>query len=507
MGKESLLRSRGFNMKFKEITPNLLDRCISYISPRAGEKRMRAKYRAGIMERRFNGALKGGRLRDWNPRSTDANAEIISALPILRDRSRDLVRNNPHAKSALSELVNNIAGTGIKVRLEHDNEAHEKLIQSVWKEWAESKDCDFYGKHKLRGIQALACRAFLESGEVFIRKRIVRGAKIPLKLQVLESDHLADYLNDGTKVINGIEYDTEGRIIAYHFYKDHPGSHVVYSAKQETVRVKKDMVMHIFVEERPGQSRGIPIFTPVINKLNDIDEFEDAEIVRQKISSCFTAFVHDIEPGENLFDEDEMELGEKVTPGQIEFLPPGKNVTFGNPGTKEGYPEFMSKGLHSISSGVGVTYEAMTGDYSDTNYSSGKMGHNKMQRSVRVFQQLIMIDQFLDDLVSEFKRWLPFIDLSPEGITGRFTPPRVEMIDPIKDTKSLSMMSRNGFRAWSDIVSELGEDPDELRERIAVDRDRNKKLNLVLDSDPSTTQQNGNLHSLDETEPEKPEEG
>ena len=482
----------------KKLHLTRLDRLISYFSPARGEKRMKHKIRSSNMERKYNGAMKSGRLSSWLPTNGDADSEILNSLPTLRARSRDLCRNNPHAVAAISELANNIVGTGISVRFDHEDRNYETEIKKVWKSWVETKDCDFERMAKFRGLQYLAVKAWLESGEVFIRTRVERAKAFPISYHVLESDQLADFYNDGNKVQNGIEYDSQGRRVAYYFYKDHPGNTTKFSTNYETVRIPASEIKHIFFRERPGQSRGVPFLKAILIKLNDLDEFEDAEIVRQKIASCFSAFVKDMEPGDDLKDEDDYELGEKMSPGLIEFLPPGKDITFANPGTKEGYKEFMNTGLHSVATGANITYEGLTGDYSQTNYSSAKAGNNKFQRAVRVFQKLIMIDLFIDDVVSDFKRWMPFVGLYNTEFEHYFTPPRVEMIDPLKDTKALNGLVRSGFKAWQDAVSELGEDPDELLRKKKVDRDRFKELDLILDSDANATQSNGNLHTLDE---------
>jgi lambda family phage portal protein len=482
----------------KKVEPNFLDKCISYLSPSSGEKRIKSRMRLHRLERRgFSGGLKGGRLKNWNPGSTDADSEILSSLAVLRNRSRDLIRNTPHALSAIDEIVDAIVGTGINTRFSDLDEDHkserERRFQKVWRDWSDSTECDFDGKLKLRGIQRLVVRSWLESGEVLIRLRKVRK-KIPFQIQVIEGDFIADHLNDGDKIKSGIEYDSEGRVSAYHLYKSHPGSSVSYNLS-ETVRVDSSEIIHVFSRNRPGQTRGIPRLAPVILKINDLDEFEDAEIVRQKISSCFSAFIYDVEPGEDLLDDEDYELGEKMSPGNIEFLPPGKKIEFGNPPTKDGYAEFSSSALKSIAAGAGVSYEGMTGDYSKTTYSAGKMARNKFNRSIKSAQQLIVVDIFLDRIVEEFKRFSVFAGVSSEGIVHRHTTPRVEMIEPVKETNALIALLRSGLKAWDDAVSELGEDPDHLLSQIALDRKRFKELDLILDSDSNAVQSNGKIHA------------
>ena len=59
-------------------------------------------------------------------------------------------------------------------------------------------------------------------------------------------------------------------------------------------------MLHLFDRLRPGQVRGVPWFAPVILKLRDLDEYDDAELVRKKIEACFAAFVTGADDEETL---------------------------------------------------------------------------------------------------------------------------------------------------------------------------------------------------------------
>ena len=476
---------------------NFLDNTINFFSPAAGSKRLKERKRQEQFIRKYEGAGKSNRTKNWNTPGTSAESEVQLDMVTLRNRSRDLCRNNPHAVSIINEIVSGTVGTGVHTRFKHKKDRKKVKVQAAWKTWADSKQCDFDRKLKLNGLLEQIINAWFESGEVLVR---FRYSESPFSIQVLECDHIADHYSSGELIKNGIEYDDQGRVTHYHLFKDHPGNSYSVGTTYETIKVPVEELLHVFKPSRPGQKRGVPGLHSVIIKLKDIDDFEDAEIVRQKISSCFTAFVHDMEVGEDLEDEDGYEIGEKVAPGQIEILPPGKDVKFGNPSTKNGYSEFMNKSLHSVAAGPGVTYEAMTGDYSNVNFSSAKMGQLKFQRKIRIMQKRILIDQVLEPIVEKFLESLPLLGLNSEGVSYRFIPPRVEMIDPTKEMPALKAAVRSGFESWSGAVASLGEDPEELLEELRLDKDNISKLELTLDSDPNTTQNNGTKHSLEETE-------
>jgi lambda family phage portal protein len=131
--------------------------------------------------------------------------------------------------------------------------------------------------------------------------------------------------------------------------------------------VPASSVLHLFDRLRPGQVRGVPWFAPVILKLRDLDEYDDAELVRKKIEACFAAFVTGSDDEETLgaaaTDADGRRV-ESFEPGMIEYLAPGKDVKFATPSAGGDYAEYMRVQLHAIASGVGLTYELLTGDLS-----------------------------------------------------------------------------------------------------------------------------------------------
>ena len=84
---------------------NWLDKAIGALAPGAGLRRARQRQALGVLARAYEGARQGRRTEGWIAGGTGANAEIAPALHRLRDRSRDLVRNNPYATKAVQALV------------------------------------------------------------------------------------------------------------------------------------------------------------------------------------------------------------------------------------------------------------------------------------------------------------------------------------------------------------------------------------------------------------------
>jgi capsid protein len=181
---------------------NWLDRAIGAVEPEAGLRRARRRHAMAVIARAYEGARAGRRPEGWITAGTDASAEIAPALARLRDRSRDLVRNNPYAAKAVQALVSNMVGTGLLPRARAADAEIAGLADRLWLDFSASADAD--GLTDFSSLQALMVRSLVESGEVLVRLRerrsevLVRlrerrsedGLPVPLQLQVLEADHL-----------------------------------------------------------------------------------------------------------------------------------------------------------------------------------------------------------------------------------------------------------------------------------------------------------------------------
>lgn len=444
-----------------------------------------------IKSRKYEGASKSKRTSGWCTGFGDSNTQIAASLPTLRERSRDLRRNNAFAHKGIELITNNVVGKGISTRISGPNSA---FLQQQWNLW--TKSCDYDGRLNLAGIQRLLMDSTTESGEVLIRKRYVND-NFPIQYQVLESDFLSTSELDGktqsgNTIIQGVEFGANGKRVGYHLYQTHPGSIVTTVTSLKTNLIPADQVYHIFKAERPGQVRGVPWLAPIMIKLRDLEDFEDAQLMRQKIAAMFTAFVHDINA--EVECEDTSDFGESMEPGIIEELPPGKTVTFANPPSVENYKEFTSAVKHAIAAGLGVSYEALTGDLSEVNFSSARMGWIEMGRNITSWRENILINQFLDGVVEDFKAMMELKGVRIAD-TVKFThiPPKREMIDPTKEIPATIQAIRAGLTTLSDEISALGQDPEVVLQKLKDDQDKTDALGLKLKSNPKYTSDNGKM--------------
>lgn len=473
----------------------LFDKIVAAVSPRNAYSRKRYQMAASMLERHvkrsYDGAT-GGRRGAKRLVFASANTENEGAVQKLRGASRDLAQNNAWAVKALDVIVSNVVGTGIRCQPQSKNKSRGALALKLWKGWAETTDCDWDGLNDLYGLEALALETAVRDGSAIVRYRRIAPALIPLKIQILEPDMLDTIKqsgDNGRRVVQGIEVDQDGRPVACWLYEQHPGD-TGWRGSRKSNRIPWNEIRLVFRQNRAGQLFGVPWLAPVMLHLRDLDEYEDAQLIKQKVSAFFAGFIRDsAEPDGPAVGEEE--LPEKLEPGAIEILPPGKDISFPSPPTVDGFPEYVRTVLHKIAAGIGVTYEALTGDLSQVNFSSGRMGWLEFSRNVEKWRWRMLIPQFCAPTWERFLEAASVKGYDLSGVTAEWTAPRRELIDPVKEIQGMASEVRNGFTSWSEAVRERGYDPDALLEEIKRDAERFDALGLVLDCDPRRTTQQG----------------
>jgi lambda family phage portal protein len=326
--------------------------------------------------------------------------DVAGTGALLRDRMRDLVRNNPHAAKAVSVLVNNIIGAGIIPRAATGSARLDDKVNALWEAW--SAQCDADGRMDIYGLQTLAIREMVEAGEVLVRRRprlASDGLAVPVQLQVIEADLLDSTRNgdltDGGRVLQGVEFDPIGRRRAYWLYAQHPGEAVASLRRRfDSVAVPARDVVHLYERQRT-QVRGVPWGAPVMRVLRDLDDWTVSELKRKQIESCVVGVVLGAdEPDQGIapsvVDADGKRI-EQFEPGLIVYARGGNDIKFNQPAATAGTGEWLRAQLHIVAAGFRMPYELLTGDLSQVNYSSIRAGLVEFRRLVDAIQWQIVI--------------------------------------------------------------------------------------------------------------------
>lgn len=455
----------------------------------------------------YDGVGGGRRALAWAVSNPGAVAALLHGQDELRAKSRDLVRRNAWAAAGVEAFVANAIGTGIKPQSMIVDATVREAIHSLWWDWCEEADAagltDFYG------LQALATRAMVEGGESIIRLRYRRpddGLVVPLQIQVLEPEHLPSHLNreldNGHVIRAGIEFDRLGRRVAYHLYRSHPGDGALApmsgAGGLDTVRVPAAEVIHLFRPLRPGQIRGEPWLARALVKLNELDQYDDAELVRKKTAAMFAGFITRQAPEDNLMGEGGPDAHgvalAGLEPGTLQILEPGEDVTFSAPAdVGSSYAEFLRMQFRAVAAAMGITYEMLTGDLTQVNYSSIRAGLLEFRRRCEAIQHGVIVHQFcrpvwrawMDQAVLTGALKLPGYSKKTRAYQAvKWIPQGWQWVDPKKEFDAMVTAIRAGLVSRSEAISAFGYDAEDVDREIAADNARADRLGLVFDSDP-----------------------
>lgn len=478
---------------------NAFDRLLVALAPEFGARRIHAKFAAHEMMdivRGYDAARRGRRTDGWVTTGASANAEIGPAAALVRSRARDLVRNNPYAAKIVRTLEGNVVGTGVIPRAAIDDKDEKQKARDWWL-WF-SDDVDPAGDVDFYGLQGLGIRTMAESGEAlvqFLPRKSSWNLKVPLQARVLEPDYIdmakTEALASGGFILQGVEFDRYGRRVAYWLFDQHPGDQApLIRRTYQSVRVPAEYIRPMFEVLRPGQVHGVSILAPAAMKLRDIDDLDEARLVKKKIEACFVAFVKraggSTKPLTGKSGKDSANnRTETLRPGTINYLGHDEDVVFGNPSSSEGDVEYLKMGLHAAAAGAGVMYSQMTGDLKGHNYTGIRAGKTEFWAYVDLLQQRQVIKQLGRTTWSYVDRLLVAMGERRQPISAAtWTPPERVLVDPEKDGRAADAAIRSGRKTLPQVVAASGRDPDDHLAEIAETNKALDEAGLVLDTDP-----------------------
>jgi lambda family phage portal protein len=511
---------------------SLIDSFVSLASPEKAFKRLQFRMAYDALEK-FSGSYRGAdqsRLRNtWNPLGGSADQDTLEDLPALRERSRDLIRNDSYAAGIVSTLENNIIGTGIKPQARIDPEkvgiSPKKAakwadeIENNFKKWncyADSGErLTFYQ------LQRLVIRQFFENGEAFIVPRYETRKGIPFlfSLQIIESDQIntpfdfaggvGKFKDKPANVRGGVEIGSRGEPVAYWIQKQHPGDYSFHASNMG--RSDKDYtrlparsidgrpnLIHLYWQLRPGQTRGVPFLAPTIANFKNLSEYVEAEVVAARIAACFAMAIKRTDAyGSQVGAAPDIDSTgkriEKIQPGMILYLNEGEDASAINP-TRPGtnFDPFIIRMLRAIGAGVGMPYELISKDFSQTTYTSGRMALLEAWREFGAMQDWLngklnqpAYDAVLEESYLTGRLNLPnYAEALDAWRSVQWIEPVREWVDPEKEANGVEIALKNNLTTASEEIAARGGDWEQVYAQRAIEIERAKELGIYVDPNP-----------------------
>lgn len=447
--------------------------------------------------------------------NTSEDLELVSSLRNLRARSRALSRDAGYAKSARRAVINNVIGTGVKLQPTVKtsrgglNERVNDGIVDAWSHWMHAPNCHTGGSLHFHDLERMCMGQVFDAGEIFLRiHRSKFGySRVPIALEVVEPERLVDgYAYPGAVspasggVRLGIECDKFKKPIAYWVRDLHPGDIRLNLEQSDAVtRVPAEDIIHIYVIDRWPQTRGIPWLHAAAEKLQDVSGYSEAEIIAARGAASYLGTIETPETVETFGQrapDNTVQVG--VEPGVWFKTQPGEKVNFISPNRpNSSFDPFMRYMLREISAAVGTSYEALSNDYSQSNYSSTRLSLLN-ERDVWKSLQLWWIRSFRHRLHREWlqaavlAQAIPEIDLLDYGSdiekynSALFRPRGWTWVDPTKEVNAYVQAVKSGFTTNEDVIAQTGngQDLEQVLRARQSELKYMKELGLTFDTSP-----------------------
>lgn len=463
-------------------------------------------------------------LKGFVPQSGSPVDDIDRNNGALRQRARMLYMAAPVATSAVNTNCTKVVGTGLTLKSTPDRavlgispeEAKEwgRKVEAEFKIWAGKKqNCDALGVNDFFGLQDLALKTWLLSGDVFgLFKRYTPtvGNPYSLRIHLIEADRISTpgvyggYIGiteskvpdgqpgAGNVIHDGVEVNSSGQIVAYHICNLYPNQ--ISTQKREWKRVEAygaktglPNVLHVMGTERCDQYRGVPYLAPVIEPLLQLRRYTESELMAALVQSFFTAWIEtetaqsgipinevgagDIagvpgsNPGEGQVSHNENEY--EMAPGTVIHLKPGEKIHFGNPNIPTaGFESFVKTLCKLMGAGLGIPYDVLIKEF-DASYSAARGALLEAWEEFKK-RRVWLVNQFCQPA---FETWLTeAVARGRIKAPGFFDDPLIRsawcnavwigpvqgQLDPKKEAEAALTLASKGVKTHEMVTRELG---------------------------------------------------
>mgnify|MGYP003340388594 CR=1 FL=1 len=454
-------------------------------------------------KRNYAGASTGRLFNDFVTTSYSADEEVKSGLKVLRNRARDLSRNNEYARRFLNLSKANVVGergVTLQVKARNDNGSMDMIgndqIERAWKQWGRLGTCTVDGKLSWVDAQRLFIEAMIRDGEVLVR--LVRYPNsFKFALEFIESDLLDEEYNvtlpNGNRIRMGVELDKFNRPVAYHLFTSHPGDTSSSWMGKTYNRVPADKMLHCFLPERAMQTRGVTWMAPAISSLKMLHGYREAELVAARVGASKMGFF--TSPNGDGFIPDDTDNKVPIMeaePGTFQQLPAGVSFQQFDPThPTSAFADFEKAVLRGIASGLGVSYTSLANDLEGVSYSSIRQGSLEDRDQWKVVQDYL-VQHFVEPV---YRAWLmsimedAIVNL-PASKFDKFADATVfrargfSWVDPLKEMNAAVIGLKNGILSMQDVANQYGRDVEETFDQIQAEKALAEAYGLKMAFEP-----------------------
>lgn len=473
----------------------------------------RGKEQANILpfprrrRRSYAGADQGRLFSDFIGSSFSADSELKQSLPVLRNRSRDLARNNEYAKRFLNLIKTNVVGEKgftLQVRARNSDRtldaAGNAILENAFKAWGRMGTCDVTGRMSWLDAQRFVAETLARDGEVFVKYVTNQRFRDGFALQFMEADLIDHDKNgraeNGNEIRMGVELDEFHRPVAYYVLTAHPNDTLAFAtqAQRKHIRVSASEMLHLFIPQRTYQTRGEPFMAPAISSLKMLHGYREAELIAARAAAAKFGIITTPDGDEFVGDsttEDDVPVID-MAPASVYQLPSGHDFKMIDPAhPTSAFADFEEAVLRGIASGLNVSYTSLSNDLKGVSYSSIRQGTIEERDHYKTLQSFV-IEHFCEPI---FRAWLrsalSFGDI-PIPLSKRekfednihFRGRGFAWVDPQREINANVTALSNGIISMNDIAANYGRDVEDLFSQIQADKEMAERYGLKMAFEP-----------------------
>lgn len=496
-------------------------------------------------------------LARWLPSLSSADDEILPAKPLADARSRDMLRNDAYMQAGVNLHRDNIVGAMFMLNAKPEAavlgfdeawaEQFQEEVEAKFTLWAESEDnwLDATRRNTLTGLVRLAVGVYCTGGEVLASVEFSRqrGRDFKTMIQMVDPDRLVNpnYTADTPTRRGGIEFDRFGAPIGYHIKLTHPSdfTNFLESNKWKFVPARKPwgrmQMLHLFEQMRVDQSRGMADIVAGLKELKTTRKFQDVQLQNAVVNATFAASIesdipaqawdglipkeNDDIPGVKYADRFLDAISEYSTSSQninidgvrIAHLYPGTKLQLRPAGSGGALGTNFEKSLvRKLAAALNVSYEQLSRDYADSNYSSIRAGISETEKFMAGRKRTVA-DKFAthiyrlwleeainNDKIASFPSSLApmlytdgVLNLMFDALSQRdWIGASRGQIDELKETQAAALRISKGLSTYEIELGKLGLDHRKIFAQRGREKTALEKMGLWVDPEAKTNMEN-----------------
>lgn len=344
--------------------------------------------------------------KTWMPAvTTDADTAILPEIDRLRSRSAYEAANNPSAAGMIRTYANDCIGTGPRPQVISNVDEFNEDLESEFLIWSgdghslEPPSCDYHTDRVLSEMLRLAVKMLIVKGEVFVQRAYdTTTSGLQLRLIIIPPEMIATPFGifdgiqkNGHVIKGGIEYDADGKILAYHKLNEHPGDGLIGVGSLASVPIPAQDITHLVVQDDEGQSRGRPWLAPSLLILSSLREYVQYVMGSAKFAAGISGVLESADPlsGENPRSDEEFDTVE-VERNMLLTLPAGYTMNQFQPAQPTtNYPDFRKGSVGDAARPICMSRNVATADSSDHNYASGRLDNQFYHKELKIVRDWI----------------------------------------------------------------------------------------------------------------------